>query len=164
MHADAEAKATILAQTRLPDEAATAALARRLAGAAGPGDILLLSGDLGAGKTAFARAFIQARMPEPEPVPSPTFTLVQTYLTPEAEIWHADLYRLGDASEFWELGLLEAGPGAILLVEWPEMAEGLWPGAAHWLRFERAGPVARDVTLTRVDGRADPTPLSRAMA
>ena len=97
-------------------------------------------------------------------MPSPTFTLVQTYLTPKAEIWHADLYRLGDPSELWELGILEAGPGAILLVEWPEMARGLWPGATHWLRFEHAGPEARHLTLTRVDGRADPTPLSRAMA
>ena len=164
MHVDAQAQVAVLAQTQLPNEAATIALAQRLALAAEPGDILLLSGDLGAGKTAFARAFIQARMPRPEAVPSPTFTLVQTYLTPEAEIWHADLYRLGDASELWELGLLEAGPEAILLVEWPEVAEGLWPGAAHWLRFDRAGPEARDVTLTRVDGSSDATRLSRAMA
>lgn len=145
-------------ETRSEDE--TVELAGRVAACAKPGDILLLSGDLGAGKTAFARAFVQARIGRAEDVPSPTFTLVQTYDAPEAEIWHADLYRLGDTSEIWELGLLDAGPAAILLVEWPEIASDVWPDHAHWLQFEATGLDARNVTLSRVDDRRTPSHLA----
>jgi tRNA threonylcarbamoyladenosine biosynthesis protein TsaE len=76
----------------LPDENATAALAARLAALARPGDVIALSGDLGAGKTSFARAFIRARGGD-EAVPSPTFTLVQLYELTGGAIWHFDLYR-----------------------------------------------------------------------
>lgn len=146
----------VLAQIEAATEADTVALAVRMAALAKPGDILLLSGDLGAGKTAFARAFIQSTLAtedRTEDVPSPTFTLVQTYATARFEIWHADLYRLSDASELWELGLLEAGAAAVLLVEWPEVAEDAWPGHALWLRFETSGPDSRSIALCRVDGR-----------
>ena len=116
---------------------------------------------------AFARAFIQARQRVEgaiEDVPSPTFTLIQTYQTQAAEIWHADLYRLSDPSEIAELGLLDAGPSAILLVEWPERAGDAWPGSAHRLRFETTGPDSRRLTLSRVDGTPQGSTLSQALA
>ncbi|HEY2541330.1 MAG TPA: tRNA (adenosine(37)-N6)-threonylcarbamoyltransferase complex ATPase subunit type 1 TsaE, partial [Stellaceae bacterium] len=88
----------------LSNEAATAALAARLAAIARPGDVIALRGELGAGKTAFARAFIRARNSADEEVPSPTFTLVQNYEAAGGAIWHFDLYRLTAADEIWELG------------------------------------------------------------
>lgn len=104
----------------LSDADATAALGRSLAGVLGPGDAVLLSGTLGAGKSTLARALIRAVLSEPEAeVPSPSYTLVNVYETPEFEIWHADLYRLGGGDEIAELGLGDAA-GAILLVEWPD--------------------------------------------
>jgi len=136
----------------LPDEEATAALAGRLAGLLGPGDVLLLSGPIGAGKTSFARALIRAATGNPaEEVPSPTFTLVQTYPAPRGEIWHADLYRLGDAGEALELGLDAAMENAICLIEWPEILGDLAPADALSLAFA-AGDAGHDsghaVTLT----------------
>ena len=116
----------------LPDADATAALARRVAGQVRPGDVIALTGDLGAGKSAFARAFIHA-LPDPqgaypdEHVPSPTFTLVQTYDRRPATVWHFDLYRLGDPSEVVELGWDEARDGGIVLVEWPDRLGPLAP-------------------------------------
>jgi tRNA threonylcarbamoyl adenosine modification protein YjeE len=114
----------------LPDEAATAALAARIAGVAMPGDVIALKGGLGAGKTAFARALIRARSGDADlPVPSPTFTLVQVYELPPAPIWHFDFYRLRDAAEIWELGIEEAFTDGISLIEWPEIAKSLLPPA-----------------------------------
>lgn len=112
-----------LARLSLPDENATRALAARLAPRLAPGDVILLHGPIGAGKTAFARAIIQtllAQNDQHEDVPSPTFTLVQVYETPGMEIWHADLYRLSSADEAFELGLTEAFTTALCLIEWPE--------------------------------------------
>jgi tRNA threonylcarbamoyladenosine biosynthesis protein TsaE len=111
----------------LPDEAATAALAIRLATVARPGDILALTGDLGVGKTSFARAFIGARADPREEVPSPTFSLVQTYMTGGPAIWHFDLYRLGTAEEAWELGIEDAFGSGISLIEWPDRLGPLLP-------------------------------------
>ncbi|MBX9697625.1 MAG: tRNA (adenosine(37)-N6)-threonylcarbamoyltransferase complex ATPase subunit type 1 TsaE [Alphaproteobacteria bacterium] len=100
-------------------------LARILSKMAEAGDVLLLFGDLGAGKTAFSRAFINQIMGVQTEVPSPTFTLVQMYETPEATLWHFDLYRLKTALEVWELGFEEALEGGISLIEWPERLEGM---------------------------------------
>ena len=111
----------------LPDEAATFALATRLAAVAQPGDIIALSGDLGVGKTSFARAFIRARADAQEEVPSPTFTLVQIYKAGGAVIWHFDLYRLGAAEEAWELGIEDAFGSGISLIEWPDRLGPLLP-------------------------------------
>ncbi|NBR89648.1 MAG: tRNA (adenosine(37)-N6)-threonylcarbamoyltransferase complex ATPase subunit type 1 TsaE, partial [Rhodobacteraceae bacterium] len=111
-----------------PEE--TAALATKLGGHLGAGDVLLLSGSIGAGKTHFARSLIQSLLPVPEDVPSPTFTLVQVYDTPEAELWHADLYRLSSADEAIELGLVDAFETAICLVEWPDRLGSLAPSNA----------------------------------
>lgn len=107
---------------------ATAALGRALASRLGPGDTLLLEGALGAGKTHLARALIQALLAVPEDVPSPSFTLVQTYDGPGFEIWHADLYRLA-GGDTGELGLDEAFATALCLVEWPDRLAGPPPGA-----------------------------------
>jgi tRNA threonylcarbamoyladenosine biosynthesis protein TsaE len=114
----------------LPDEAATVALAGRLAAVAQPGDALLLTGPLGAGKTAFARAFIRALADDPAlEVPSPTFTLVQSYETPVAAVHHYDLWRLADHHALEELGWDEAQAG-IVLVEWPDRLGPLTPAQA----------------------------------
>ena len=111
----------------LPDEAATAALAARIAALVAPGDIIALKGDLGAGKTSFARAFIRARGDVHEEVPSPTFTLVQIYQADAFEIWHFDLYRLDGAEEAWELGIEEAFASGVSLIEWPDRLASLLP-------------------------------------
>jgi tRNA threonylcarbamoyladenosine biosynthesis protein TsaE len=110
----------------LPDEAATAALAARVAAVARAGDIVALKGELGVGKTAFARAFIAARGGGEE-VPSPTFTLVQVYDLDPVPVWHFDLYRLGTLEEAWELGIEDAFADAISLIEWPERLGPLLP-------------------------------------
>ena len=110
----------------LPDENATAALAARVAARARPGDIIALRGELGTGKTSFARAFIRARGGE-EAVPSPTFTLVQAYELGDVTVWHFDGYRLRDPEESWELGIEDAFRDGIALVEWPERLGSLVP-------------------------------------
>jgi tRNA threonylcarbamoyl adenosine modification protein YjeE len=114
----------------LPDLAATAGLAKALAARAVLRDVIALRGDLGLGKTTFARAFIQAR-PGGESVaevPSPTFTLVQVYDLPDVAVWHFDLYRLTNAEDAWELGIEEAFATGITLIEWPDRLGPLLPG------------------------------------
>jgi tRNA threonylcarbamoyladenosine biosynthesis protein TsaE len=123
----------------LPDPEATEALGHRLAVLAQPGDVFLLEGPIGAGKSCLARAFIRARLGREEEVPSPTFTLVQVYEAAGVEIWHADLYRLSHPDEVWELGLDDAFSTAICLVEWPDrLGAHVPPGALH-LKLEAAG-------------------------
>jgi tRNA threonylcarbamoyladenosine biosynthesis protein TsaE len=114
-------------ETVLPDAAATAALAARLAPLATAGDVVALRGTLGSGKTSFARAFIAARAGRAVEVPSPTFTLVQAYELPDGAIWHFDLYRLARADDAIELGIDEAFATAISLIEWPERLGDLLP-------------------------------------
>lgn len=104
----------------LPDESATTELGSELAPMLRPGDVILLKGSVGAGKSHLARAIIQERLGYPEDVPSPTYTLVQTYSDGVCEIFHADLYRLSDSSELSEIGLEDAFKEAICLVEWAE--------------------------------------------
>jgi len=112
---------------RLSDEAATGRLASSVASLARPGDVILLLGDLGTGKTRFARGFIAARAGRDVDVPSPTFTLVQTYELPGGAVWHFDLYRLQRAQDAAELGIDEAFADGISLVEWPERLDGQVP-------------------------------------
>jgi tRNA threonylcarbamoyladenosine biosynthesis protein TsaE len=119
----------------LPSPAATCALAQRMGKTLGAGDVLLLSGEIGAGKTHFARCLIQSLLDAPEDVPSPTFTLVQVYETTSGEIWHADLYRLTGPDESVELGLSDAFETAICLVEWPDRLQELAPPNALRLSF-----------------------------
>ena len=110
----------------LQDEAETAALAARIAALAELGDVIALAGELGAGKTSFARAFIRARGGSEE-VPSPTFTLAQAYELGEVTVWHFDFYRLRHPDEAWELAIEDAFRDGISLIEWPERLGALMP-------------------------------------
>ena len=110
----------------LADETATLDLAQRILPLVGANDLVTLSGDLGAGKTTFARALIRLLTGEAQlEVPSPTFTLMQVYQTPAFPVVHADLYRINDPAELAELGWEEAAEGALLIVEWAEKAGAL---------------------------------------
>jgi tRNA threonylcarbamoyl adenosine modification protein YjeE len=113
-----------------------------------PGDCVALSGDLGAGKSTFARALIRAVADDVDlEVPSPTFTLVQSYDELRIPIAHFDLYRLGDSCELDELGFDEALLSGICLVEWPEMAGELLPASRIVMKLEHEG-TGRRVTIT----------------
>jgi len=141
-----------MVRIELANENATAALAARIAAVARPGDIIALKGELGAGKTSFARAFIRSRGGAEE-VPSPTFTLVQVYELPGAAIWHFDCYRLRDPEEGWELGIEDAFHEGISLIEWPERLGSLLPARRLEIALLPGGtPEARRV---RVDAGPD---------
>lgn len=118
----------------------------------GAGDILALSGDLGAGKTHFSRGIIATRLAalgQVEDIPSPTFTLVQAYPLTEYEIWHVDLYRLSDPRDVDELGLIDAFETDICLIEWPERMQADLPDHTIWLcfRHDPDNPQARDLAI-----------------
>jgi len=145
---DAEPTSTI----DLPDESATAALAEDVAACLAPGDVVALSGDLGAGKTTLARALIRALADDPAlEVPSPTFTLVQGYRTPHLAVAHFDLYRLTDGAEIDEIGLADARDEGAVLVEWPERAQGRLPAE----RLDVALAIAGSGRRATVSGTGD---------
>lgn len=149
--------ATYSTTFQLPTENDTAHLGQTLARFAQPGDCFLLRGEIGAGKSALARAFIRHHLGSDTEVPSPTFTLVQVYDLTDVEIWHADLYRLMDAQEAVELGLTDAFEAQICLVEWPELLGDMVPEDAldiH-LQADRDGHIA---TLTYRANWADRLP------
>lgn len=143
-------------------EAAVRHLAQLTAAFARPRDLIALEGDLGAGKTTFARAFIRSLAgDEALEIPSPTFTLVQGYATPRFDVAHFDLYRLADEGELVELGLDDALARGIALVEWPERGGELLPGARLTIRFTdallpdgRSDPNARDIEILAGAGMA----------
>ncbi|MGC1505505.1 MAG: tRNA (adenosine(37)-N6)-threonylcarbamoyltransferase complex ATPase subunit type 1 TsaE [Sulfitobacter sp.] len=132
----------------------TAGFAALLAPVLSAGDVILLQGHVGAGKTHFARALIQSVLGMAEDVPSPTFTLVQTYPAHDCDIWHADLYRLTSVQEVEELGLVDAFENDICLVEWPDRLGPLAPEHALTLTIE-AGPSddARVITANWTDAK-----------
>jgi tRNA threonylcarbamoyladenosine biosynthesis protein TsaE len=140
----------------LPDLAATEALAAAVARLVRAGDAILLEGPLGAGKTAFARAFLRAAAGDPAlDVPSPTFTLVQEYDTKLGAVHHYDLWRLDGPGPLDELGW-DAARDAIVLVEWPDRLGALRPAEALTIALEAAdAPDARRATLTWADKRLD---------
>ncbi len=132
---------SLIKKMSLTSPEATADFARSTGKLLQAGDVIGLEGPVGAGKSFFARALIQdaqlrAGLPIDD-VPSPTFTLVQSYMVSETEVWHCDLYRLTDPSEALELGLDEALEDAICIVEWPERLGDDWPRhRALTLRFD----------------------------
>ena len=134
------------------NEDETRDFARQFATTLKPRDVVLLNGDLGAGKTALAREVIRTLSNNPDqPVPSPTFTLVQTYDSPNMEIWHFDLYRLTDPEEIFELGWEEAMSGPLVLVEWPDRLGDYRPENAIeiLLKIGDNGPDSRVLTIRR---------------
>lgn len=133
----------------LPDLAATWALARRLAGLWRAGDVVALHGDLGAGKTELARAAIRTAMGAAVEVPSPTFTLVQTYQTPTAPVWHFDLYRIADPDEVIELGWTEARADGVALIEWAERLGTMLPDDRLDIVLEQAASSDARTALLR---------------
>ena len=136
----------------LPDLAATERLAARLAAQTRAGDAILLSGPLGAGKTAFARAFLRAAAHDPAlDVPSPSFTLVQTYETTHGPVHHFDLWRLDGPGSLTELGWDDARED-IVLVEWPDRLGALAPDDALRLTF---AIVDGDARIVRIEGWSD---------
>ncbi|KKC27567.1 tRNA (adenosine(37)-N6)-threonylcarbamoyltransferase complex ATPase subunit type 1 TsaE [Sphingomonas sp. SRS2] len=144
----------------LTNPEATAAAGATLARLLRPGDVVALAGDLGAGKTTFARGLIAA-LGFADDVPSPSFPIVIPYAPPELSLplWHVDLYRIDDPEEIEELGLDEARADAALLIEWPErMGARLWPDTLR-LSIEREGDDARRLTWqapTAWEGRWPP--------
>ena len=122
----------------MPSLSDTQVLAEEIAALLKAGDILALEGELGAGKSAFARALIRAYRSDPKTeVPSPTFTIVQSYQAcGKPDIWHADLYRLSDPEELYELGLEEVRDDSVLVVEWPDRLDKAWRDEALTFKFE----------------------------
>jgi tRNA threonylcarbamoyl adenosine modification protein YjeE len=137
----------------LPDEEATARFAADVAVALEPGDLVTLSGDLGAGKTTFARALIRyLASDEAIEVPSPTFTLLQSYELPRFPLVHADFYRLSGAAELAELGFEDLAAGTVVLVEWPDRAAGFLPPDRIDITFTLAPQFGPGVRNARVIG------------
>lgn len=118
----------------LDGEEATAELAAEIASLAEDGDVIALSGELGTGKTTFARAFLREWGVQEE-IPSPTFTLVQTYELEAGTIWHFDLYRLEKPDDALELDIEDAFTEGISLIEWPERLGAYLPWERLDLRF-----------------------------
>lgn len=160
MNTDSPGFSTVLSLGSLDD---TAAFGARIAAGLGVGETVALGGDLGAGKTTLARAILSA-LAVKETMPSPTFTLVQTYVTPGLTVHHYDLYRIEDEREIDELGLDEALEYGAALIEWPERAGSRLPDDALHVslsiidaqsrRVEVTGPVRwssifRDLRLVR---------------
>ena len=127
------------------------AFGARLASALRPGDTVTLSGDLGAGKTTCVRGLVQSLRPE-ETVPSPTYTLVQTYDLPGFELWHCDLYRLEHPDEAYELGLIDAMGEVVCILEWPDRLGHHMPKVTLGITiaFQEEG---REIALIGWDGR-----------
>ena len=142
----------------LNSEQETSEFARGIATRLNGGDTILLEGPIGAGKTHFCRALIQCRLAEVnrlEDVPSPTFTIVQTYELDNVEIWHADLYRLSSVDELTELGLDDAFESDIVLVEWPERLGTNAPANALHLSFHISNENKRELRLAWTDSKWD---------
>lgn len=128
------------------DEKNTAELGQKLAKIAHKGDCFALFGTLGMGKSVLSRAFIQALTAAKE-VPSPTFTLVQSYEAPEFEIYHYDLYRLKSPEEIFELGMEEALYEGVCLIEWPEKMGGYLPRRMFRVEFSSTDE-GRKITIS----------------
>jgi tRNA threonylcarbamoyladenosine biosynthesis protein TsaE len=131
---------------------------RELAPTLSAGDVVLLYGDLGAGKTAFVRGLADGLGVPPDSVSSPTFTLVQEYRGGRVPLVHVDLYRLNDSREIDELGLDEIAAGAVLTVEWAEKLRTGWPEAIE-VRFEHADGDTRHLAINYPITRLPNSPI-----
>jgi len=138
----------VVIQTKSEEQ--TGDFARQCANNAQIGDIFLLNGPLGTGKSVFARAFIQHLAGSGIEVPSPTFTLLQTYSTAKSPLWHFDLYRLEDPEEIYELGWEDAIQNHILLIEWPERLGHLKPKHYKEINIEPTDTQTRTITLNQI--------------
>ena len=137
----------------LPNEQAMVRFAIDVACALEPGDLVTLSGDLGAGKTTFARALIRYLADDDTiEVPSPTFTLLQTYELPRFDVVHADLYRLSGAAELSELGFDDLPEDAVVLMEWADRAAGFLPASRLDITFTLAPALGAEVRDARYTG------------
>ena len=142
----------------LPDLAATQRFGKLLSKHLKAGDVIALSGALGAGKSALARAIIQAIDPTEDDVPSPTFTLVQHYaLADGTPLWHLDLYRIDDAQDAMALGLDDAFVDAVCLIEWPDRLKKFLP------KTNLSIQLYADETADEFDGIADDTVLGSSV-
>jgi N-acetylmuramate 1-kinase len=149
----------------LPNEEATWRFMADIAAALEPGDLVTLSGDLGAGKTTFARALIRHLADdETVDVPSPTFTLIQTYDLPRFTLVHADLYRLSGAAELAELGFDDLPEGAVVMMEWPDRAAGFLPADRLDITFTLAPQHGPDVRNVRYVGYGSFAPRAERIA
>lgn len=146
----------------LADESATLALGAALARGLAPGDVIHLEGDLGAGKTTLVRGLIQALLPGTR-VRSPTYTLVEPYATPELEILHLDLYRLGAPDELEALGVRERVGEAVILAEWPQRGAGVLPKPDLRISLEPAGE-GRSARLEAFSPRGRELAVAEAVA
>jgi len=135
----------------LSNEAATLALGAKIGSVLRRGDCVALRGELGAGKTSLVRGFVQAVLGQVD-VPSPTYTLIQTYDLPNYELWHCDLYRLETPEDAYELGLMDAMLDAVCILEWPDKLGDLLPDNALEITIEFDGE-GRAATLTGWDDR-----------
>jgi tRNA threonylcarbamoyladenosine biosynthesis protein TsaE len=136
-------------------EEETVAVGRELASTLQSGDVVLLVGDLGAGKTAFVRGLAEGLGVEPSDVSSPTFTLIQEYRGGRVKLVHVDLYRLNDAREIEDLGLDELGASAILVIEWAEKLPRP-PAGATLVRLRYGDGDQRVIEITPIDSSALP--------
>ncbi len=129
------------------NEQATKELAEKITSILNAGDIISMQGNLGVGKSFFVRSVVQSFLQD-ENVPSPTFTLVQTYETEIGSIWHFDLYRLKSPEEIYELGIEEAFIDGITFIEWAEKAGNLLPKNIHTIEIDIISETARKIKLS----------------
>jgi N-acetylmuramate 1-kinase len=149
----------------LPNEQALHRLVKDIAMALEPGDLITLSGDLGAGKTTLARALIRDLAGDPATeVPSPTFTLIQTYELPRFTLIHADLYRVSGSSELAELGFEDLPSGAVILLEWPDRAAGFLPPDRLDITMTLAPQLGLEHRNLRITGYGTFAPRAERMA
>jgi len=141
---------TLLRTGETHSEEETAAVGRDLAARLSPGDVLLLFGDLGAGKTAFVRGLAEGLGVSRDEVSSPTFTLIQEYRGGRLPLFHVDLYRIEDPREFDELGLDEIAEEGVLAIEWADRLPSPPPAAVR-VSIAHAGDDARRIEITYSD-------------
>ncbi len=154
-------------QLELPNLSATQRLGALLAVGLAPGDIISLSGPLGAGKSALARAIISSANQNETDIPSPTFTLVQTYeLTDGTPLWHLDLYRIESAMDAMQLGLDDAFIEAVCLIEWPDRLKKFLPKTALSVHLRQTydDDIDNDVDVRFADITAPPHWADRLQA